>query len=237
MAKILTAGKLSKNGKPPAGSLKLLPAKPPKPARKLETVDEIVGETAFERGLSVRQPFAYAIARGWEHVENRTWPTTYRGFIAIHASGRSNQISEGAVIHLEDAAPYIADELLAKNWLPDPETGKPRNPLTPGSIVGIAEIIGCIPFRSGEFYKVCGKAGFGDWWDERFETTSISPDYWAQAGGFCFLLRNARTLTRPIACPGLLNLWRLTAEQIIELRKSEVLPAFDCGEDHRIAFE
>jgi hypothetical protein len=38
--------------------------------------------------LSVRQPWAWAIARGHKNVENRTWDTTYRGLLTIHASLR-----------------------------------------------------------------------------------------------------------------------------------------------------
>lgn len=37
------------------------------------------------RGLSVRQPWAYAIAHGGKQVENRTWWTTHTGPVAIHA--------------------------------------------------------------------------------------------------------------------------------------------------------
>jgi hypothetical protein len=43
--------------------------------------------------LSVRQPWAWAIARGYKEVENRTWDTTYRGLLAIHASLRMDQDS------------------------------------------------------------------------------------------------------------------------------------------------
>ena len=43
--------------------------------------------------LSVRQPWAWAIARGYKEVENRTWDTTYRGVLAIHASLRMDQDS------------------------------------------------------------------------------------------------------------------------------------------------
>lgn len=38
------------------------------------------------RILSVRQPWAFAIARGWKPIENRSWPTDYRGPLLIHAS-------------------------------------------------------------------------------------------------------------------------------------------------------
>lgn len=38
--------------------------------------------------LSVRQPWAWAIARGHKAIENRTWDTPYRGELAIHSSLR-----------------------------------------------------------------------------------------------------------------------------------------------------
>ena len=38
------------------------------------------------RVLSIRQPWAWAISRGHKKVENRTWRTSYRGVIYIHAS-------------------------------------------------------------------------------------------------------------------------------------------------------
>jgi hypothetical protein len=37
------------------------------------------------RALTVRQPWAWAIAQGIKTVENRTWTTKYRGLLAIHA--------------------------------------------------------------------------------------------------------------------------------------------------------
>lgn len=40
------------------------------------------------KALSVRQPWAWAIARGHKDVVNRRWATTYRGPLLIHASMR-----------------------------------------------------------------------------------------------------------------------------------------------------
>jgi hypothetical protein len=40
------------------------------------------------KALSIRQPWAWAIAAGHKRVENRTWPTSFRGPIAIHAPAR-----------------------------------------------------------------------------------------------------------------------------------------------------
>lgn len=37
------------------------------------------------RGLTIRQPWAYAIAYLGKQIENRTWGTSYRGPMLIHA--------------------------------------------------------------------------------------------------------------------------------------------------------
>jgi hypothetical protein len=38
------------------------------------------------KALSIRQPWAWLIIRGWKDVENRTWKTNYRGPLLIHTS-------------------------------------------------------------------------------------------------------------------------------------------------------
>ena len=38
------------------------------------------------RALSIRQPWAWAIAAGLKRVENRSWRVSYRGPLAIHAA-------------------------------------------------------------------------------------------------------------------------------------------------------
>lgn len=42
------------------------------------------------QALTISQPFATLIAEGHKWVENRTWPTRYRGDLAIHA-GKGQQ--------------------------------------------------------------------------------------------------------------------------------------------------
>lgn len=37
------------------------------------------------RALTIRQPWAAAIAHADKRIENRTWPTSYRGTLLIHA--------------------------------------------------------------------------------------------------------------------------------------------------------
>lgn len=42
------------------------------------------------KALTICQPYAELICRGDKRVENRTWPTSYRGLMFIHA-GKSRQ--------------------------------------------------------------------------------------------------------------------------------------------------
>jgi len=43
------------------------------------------------KALSVKQPWAHAIVRGWKDVENRSRRTKHRGWLVIHASGSPNR--------------------------------------------------------------------------------------------------------------------------------------------------
>jgi|ERR1700687_42153 len=43
--------------------------------------------------ISIRQPWASLIVSGAKDVENRTWPTRYRGTVLIHASLRADHVT------------------------------------------------------------------------------------------------------------------------------------------------
>ncbi|HYB23283.1 MAG TPA: ASCH domain-containing protein [Solirubrobacteraceae bacterium] len=43
-----------------------------------------------QTALSVRQPWAWAIIHAHKDVENRSWPTRYRGPLLIHAGKRED---------------------------------------------------------------------------------------------------------------------------------------------------
>lgn len=45
--------------------------------------------------LSIRQPWAWLICAGYKVIENRVWPTTFRGRIYVHAGQKVDH--EGAV--------------------------------------------------------------------------------------------------------------------------------------------
>src|SRR5215831_9447735 len=69
---------------------------PPKPRPRLwrtrGSCSAHVGDSQDGVGLvkilSIRQPWAYLITRSSKDIENRSWPTKYRGPFLIHASLR-----------------------------------------------------------------------------------------------------------------------------------------------------
>jgi hypothetical protein len=101
-----------------------------------QTLDHLAGTTAANaaanaKGLTVRQPWAAAIAHFGKNVENRTWSTRYRGPLLIHAGL---------------AAPNLLDLVEAAEI-----SGKPLSELaaasqTFGAVVAVAELSGiCHP--------------------------------------------------------------------------------------------
>jgi len=51
------------------------------------------------KAITISQPYASLIATGEKWVENRTWSTNYRGYIAIHAGKGSQYLSKSALLH------------------------------------------------------------------------------------------------------------------------------------------
>jgi activating signal cointegrator 1 len=91
------------------------------------------------RALTIQQPWAHLIIRGDKRVENRTWPTRYRGPLAIHAGkGRA--------------------------WLRRAEGSGFRvrgSELDFGAVIGTVELVDCLPLdeyrqRYGDDEYACG---------------------------------------------------------------------------------
>jgi hypothetical protein len=72
------------------------------------------------KALTVRQPWASLIAAGIKDVENRSWRTSYRGPLLIHA---------GLGVDVDDL-------LVWREYLPEP--------LPKGSVVARVELIDCV---------------------------------------------------------------------------------------------
>ena len=83
--------------------------------------------------LSIRQPWAYLITQGTKDIENRSWPTKYRGPFLVHASLNINRAA-------------------CKKLRID------ASKLETGGIVGIAEIVDCVSKHQSKWFE--GDYGF-----------------------------------------------------------------------------
>lgn len=93
------------------------------------------------RALSIRQPWAWAIVHVGKDVENRNWPTRYRGPVLIHAAkGMTRNEYEDANSLIQSLVGEV-DQAWLDRWLG--VTAAPAR-LDRGGIVGVAEIIGCV---------------------------------------------------------------------------------------------
>ena len=85
--------------------------------------------------ISIRQPWAWLIINAGKDIENRSWPTRFRGRVLIHASkGMTEQ-------EYRDACNFMAtDSRLAAALKSLP----PMAELQRGGIVGECEVVGCV---------------------------------------------------------------------------------------------
>jgi len=77
------------------------------------------------KALTICQPYAELIARGEKRVENRSWPTRYRGQLLIHA-GKSREWLSGDGSHPAD------------NY------GIPLPAMQFGALIAIATLVDCL---------------------------------------------------------------------------------------------
>ena len=102
------------------------------------------------KAISVRQPWAWLIVGGHKDIENRDWPTKFRGPILIHAG----KAPDGEAMNdlrcyrhpvTKDSLPSIADCPFAGG----------REIYEMGGIVGEAEIVDCVTSSASPWFVGC----------------------------------------------------------------------------------
>jgi hypothetical protein len=132
--------------------------------------------------LSVKQPWAWAIAMGHKTVENRSRATSHRGPLAIHSS---KQWDEPEDLWLRNAV-----SIARNTGRPLPNYLKQDMPyIDTGLILAVVDVV-----------SVCTASR--DDWPERCE---CGP--WANPAETHWKLTNARLLLEPIPAKGRLGLW------------------------------
>lgn len=137
--------------------------------------------------LSIKQPWASLIMSGVKRVENRTWATTHRGSLLIHAGQAYDK-----------AGAELLDGLGIGYLKPD---AAPR-----GVILGQVDLIDIVDHRPG---KVDDQQTFLDC----VEQHDIEHDPLA-FGPVCWIVTDPKPLTDPIEALGRLSLWNFDLPEI-----------------------
>ncbi len=127
--------------------------------------------------ISIRQPWAWAIIHAGKDIENRSWPTKFRGPVCIHAAKGMTDDEYADANRTIQHIVGVVDEAWLVRWLG--VTAAPQR-LYRGGIIGTAEIVDCVEasdspwffgrygfvlrnVRPVEFIPTKGALGFFDW--------------------------------------------------------------------------
>lgn len=131
--------------------------------------------------ITIRQPYASAVAHGHKTVENRSRATNYRGPIAIHAALRHSPEGDH-------------DPRIIRTLGPDPRLGAPV-----GAVIAVAQLTDC-----HQAAVSCLECGCQPWGDPQYLTVRGPVPAWH------LVLDNVRSLIRPVPAPGRLRVpWLL----------------------------
>jgi hypothetical protein len=95
--------------------------------------------------LTIKQPWATLIVTGQKDLENRSWPTSFRGPVLIHASKRKDDDELHAFMDLAEA-----------RGIPRGKGNTTWGNCPSGGVIGMAEIVGCVDRSDSPWFV-------GDW--------------------------------------------------------------------------
>ena len=97
--------------------------------------------------LSIRQPWAWLIVHGHKDIENRDWPTNFRGALLVHAGQTLTKR------YYDDTVAELAAAGLCPPDMPTFEA------LPRGGLVGWTHVVDCVPEHPSR-WKIEGSHGF-----------------------------------------------------------------------------
>ena len=132
------------------------------------------------KALSIRQPWAWLIATGQKDVENRSWKTSFRGRIYIHA-GKTMDVNVPGSSLTED---WILERLDVYRRAEYQVAKRER-----GAIIGEVDIVDCRFFCGDMSPRLFSK--------------------WHEVGYYGFYLANPVLYDTPIPCKGQLGFFEV----------------------------
>ena len=177
------------------------------------------------RCLSLWQPWASAVAEGLKSIETRHWGTSYRGWLAMHATQRPpDTVVPGLGLSgpVGGDDPHHAMDLLDGTRL--------RLPL--GAVVAVARLVDVVPMGDADddpirdgFAYVAANEELGDRWTREAGVVWIGPgqEPWGDytPGRYAWLLSDVRKLPEPIPARGKQGLWEPDDELAAQLEAAE----------------
>jgi activating signal cointegrator 1 len=161
------------------------------------------------RVLSIREPWATLIVRGYRPVEHRGHRTSFRGRLAIHAAQAIDGEPFEEWDECESSGGGVGPSYAAMTGIDSTEL---RSLIQPGCIVGSVELWDCREildcFDDSEDFESCTcnlPAGHEEWLDD----------------GWVWLLRDARLYRDAIPARGMLGLWKPPAAIATALATAE----------------
>lgn len=143
------------------------------------------------KALSLIQPYATLIILGYKQLETRSWQTSHRGNLAIHASaGKPSWARQVCETDL-----YI-QRALAKH-------GLTFDTLPRGAVLGTVGVRGMLPIDKNLI--------------SHLSPLEFACGDYSMPGRFAWDLFAALPLTTPIACRGALSVWEVPAEVIVQI--------------------
>jgi len=102
--------------------------------------------------LSIKQPWAWLIVQGHKDVENRTWSTSFRGRMFVHAGLRQDSHAYRLGYDPDEYIGYRLGRLRAYDaWVA-------AHPLARGYLIGEVTLVDCVSDSNSEWFE--GPYGF-----------------------------------------------------------------------------
>lgn len=137
------------------------------------------------RAITVKQPWAWAIAFAGKDIENRSAGSTYRGLLAVHAG-----------LSFSARGSHDPRILASARRLDAPKIDRRELPM--GAVIALAELVDvhpdagcCRPWGESSYVETSGR-----------RRTAVHH----------LVLEEIRPLPEPLPCRGALGLWRLPAD-------------------------
>lgn len=167
------------------------------------------------KAISLWNPWATLLAHGLKSVETRGWHMSHRGPLLVHAAKKW----DGRLSDLCVAEPFRSALDLCGIGTAT------RLPF--GAIIGVVEVVDCVPVERVEVDPLGVINGFthqdldGRTWLTIDETERAFGDYTARR--YAILCRNARAFREPVPCKGQQMLWEIPDELVAaQLAEPEV---------------